>query len=83
MPEPSRIAGVIADQARVARRHVAQPVAEDLRVGRLAAGLTPSMPLGGIELARAVVGDRVVLGELVALALARDDVQELRALAAS
>ncbi len=36
------------------------------------------MPTVGIELARAVVQHRVGLGQLVALALARDHVQELR-----
>jgi hypothetical protein len=44
------------------------------------APLTLFRPFRGIELARAVVGDRIVLGELVALPLAGDHVKELRAL---
>ena len=69
MPEPSRIAGVIADQALVLRRHVAQPVAEHLacRSAWRRGGLHDA--LGRVELARAVVGDRIGLGELVALPL--------------
>ncbi len=72
------MAGVMPIRRSIRRRHVAQPVAEDLGVGRLGRGL--GLDAGrGIELGHAVVEDRIVLGELVALALARDHVQELRA----
>jgi hypothetical protein len=69
MPEPSRIAGVMPTSAGQ-RRHVAQPVAEDLGVGELAAALAACDAGGVVELRDAVVEDRVGLGELVALALA-------------
>jgi hypothetical protein len=80
MPEPSRIAGVMPTRRGVGLGLVAQPVAEDLGVGRLAAALGLLDAVGGIELADAVVQDRVGFGQLVALALLGDDVEELRAL---
>jgi hypothetical protein len=65
------------DETLVGGRHVAQPVAEDLRVGRLARGGLLDAD-ARVELAGPVVQDRVGLGELVALALLGHDVQELR-----
>ncbi len=70
-----------ADQALVLRRHVAQPLTEHLREGGLGRRRGLLDAFGGVELARAVVRDRVGLGQLVAVALLGDDVQELRALA--
>ena len=67
-----------ADQALVLLGHVAQPLPENLGEGRLA-GRGRLEALGRIELARAMVGHRVGLGAVVALPLARDHVQELRA----
>src|ERR1700722_16821854 len=68
-----------ADQARVLLRHVAQPVAEYLRVAWFAAALTADDAVAGLELRHAVIEHGVGFGEFVALALARDDVQKLRA----
>ena len=68
------------DEPLVARRHVAEPVAEDLGVSRLAAGFAADDAVVGLELRHAVVEHRVGLGELVALAFARDHVQKLRTL---
>ena len=75
-----------ADQALVLRRHVAQPVAEHLRVGRfgdLPFGIVQDRfgdnALSAIELAHAVIQQTILFGQRVALALLRDDVQELRA----
>ena len=68
-----------AHQARVVRGHVAQPLAKDLGealFGRLGGR---HQAHGRVELAGAVVGHRVGLGQLVALALPGDHVQELRA----
>ena len=71
-----------AHHALVRASHVAQPLAEDLRIRGL--GLRVRRGLGlheadlGIELAGPVVGDRVFLGVLVGLALVGDHVQELR-----
>jgi hypothetical protein len=76
------MAGVIATSA-CQGGHVAQPVAEDLGVGELAAalGVLAGGDAGGVvELGDAVVEDGVGFGELVALALAGDHVQELGAL---
>ena len=60
--------------------HVAQPLAEHLREGRLGRRGRLLHAHRRVELARAVVVDRVGLGQLVAVALLGDDVQELRAL---
>ena len=68
-----------ADQAQIRGRHVAQPVAEHLRVGRLGGGLRND-PDGWIELGHGVIENRILLGARVAVALARHDVQELRPL---
>ena len=67
------------DETRIEPRHVAQPLAEHLRVGRLAAARLLDA-LGGIELARSVIEHRIGLGELVALTFLGVHVQELRAL---
>ena len=71
-----------AHQTRLGARHVAQPVAEDLGVARLdrAGRRTRADTHRGIELAGPVIQHRIGLGQLVSLALARDHVQELRAL---
>ena len=67
-----------ADQPLVGIGHVAQPLAEHLGEGGLA-GRGLGKAVQRVELARrGVVLHRVGLGQLVALALARDDVQELR-----
>jgi hypothetical protein len=68
-----------ADQAAVVRGGVAQPLAEHLREGLLGHRGRLDQPHLRIELAGAVVGHRVGLGQLVALALLGDHVQELRA----
>jgi hypothetical protein len=69
-----------AQQQRVDRGHVAQPVAEDVGVGRLLAAGLGDQALFGIERRHGVVADLVVLGQLVALALGGHHVQQLRAL---
>ena len=69
-----------ADQARVLRRHVAQPLTEDLGKAELGRHRRLLQPDLGVELARAVVGHRIGLGQLVALALFGYHVQELRSL---
>ncbi len=56
------------DEALVARRHVAEPVAEHLRVRGLGRRLGDDA-CSGIERRHAVVEDRVVLGPRVAVAL--------------
>jgi hypothetical protein len=66
-----------ADDARVTLRHVAQPLAEDLRVGRASALFLEYGATHRIEWTRSMPLDRVGLGGRVALALARHDVQEL------
>ena len=68
-----------ADHARIGRGRINQPVAEDLRVAGLAGGSLGDADMR-VELARTVVQHRIGFGELVTLALARDDVQELRTL---
>ena len=69
-----------AHQALVVRGHVAQPVAEHFRVRHLGRRRGRLDAFRRIELARAVVQDRLRLGQLVALALLGDHVQELRTL---
>ncbi len=73
-----------AHQPRIFLRHVAQPFAENLGIGRLAcAALLPGGDTGlVIEFRHTVIEDRVSFGQLVALTLARDHVQKLRALEA-
>jgi hypothetical protein len=67
-----------ADDARVELGHVAQPLAEHLGIDG-AGGLFLEDRAAGVERTRAVPLDRVGFRRRVALALARDDVQELRA----
>src|SRR5262249_19682042 len=67
-----------ADDAWIAFGHVAQPAAEDLRVGRPGALLLEDRAAYRVEGAWAVPLDRVRFSGRVAFALARDDVQELR-----
>ncbi len=69
-----------ADEARIGGGHVAQPVAEDLRIGRLRCCGRRLNADVRLELADAVIEDGVGLGLLVALALLGDHVQELRPL---
>ncbi len=64
------------DQPLVLRRHVAQPLAEDLSIGRPAARFGWFQPAGRIKRADAVIADRLLLSPLVTLALAGDDVQQ-------
>ena len=71
-----------AHQARVLRRHVAQPLAEHLGERLLGGRGWLGQAHAGVELAGAVVGHGVGLGQLVALALLGHHVQELRALQA-
>ncbi len=68
-----------ADQLIVLRRHIAQPVAENLGIGHLA-DRSRLDAFSRIELARAVIQHRIGLRQLVALALLGHHVQELRAL---
>ncbi len=63
-------------EAVVARRHVAQPVAEDLRVGGPGRRFRRE-PDGRIEFRDAVIEDRIVLRTGVAVALPGDHVQQL------
>ena len=70
-----------ADQSAVLRGHVAQPCAEHLREGLLGRGRGLDEADGRIELGGPVIGHRVGLGQLVALALLGDHVQELRTVA--
>ena len=58
--------------------HVAQPVAEHLGVGELAATFGGLDAGAMVELADAVIQDGVGFGQLVAVALLRDYVQEFR-----
>ena len=67
-----------AHQTWVGLCHVAQPVAEHLREGGFGRGAGFDQADRRVELARAVVGHRVGLGEFVALAFFRDHVQKLR-----
>ncbi|KGX49628.1 hypothetical protein Y025_5571 [Burkholderia pseudomallei TSV32] len=67
-----------ADHARIEFRRVAQPFAEHLRVGLLRGRRRRFDAFRRVELAGPVIEHRVGLGELVALALLRHDVQELR-----
>ena len=68
-----------AHQPAVVRGHVAEPLAEDLREGLLGHRGGLDQPHLRIKLAGPVVGHRVGLGQLVALALLGHHVQELRA----
>ena len=64
---------------RIGFGHVAQPLAEDLREGWLGRDGRLDQAHRRVELAGAVVVDRIGLGQLVAVALLRDHMQELRA----
>ncbi len=70
--------GCDADDAGIAFGHLAQPLAEYLRVGRPAARLLEDHAAGRIERSRSMPLDGVRLGGRVALALAGNDVQKLR-----
>ena len=60
--------------------HVAKPLAKDVHERRLGGVGSRHQAHLGIELARAVVIDGVVFGQLVALTFFGNDVQELRPL---
>jgi len=66
-------------QLGVGGGHVAQPLPEHLGEGGLGRRGRLDQADLRVELAGAVIGDRVGLGQLVAVALLGDDVQELRA----
>src|SRR6185312_15134164 len=68
-----------ADQPRIACGHVADPVAEDLRLRRLPRRLAYDAR-GRVDARHAVIQDRVGLRRRIAVAFPRDDVQELRSL---
>jgi hypothetical protein len=68
-----------AEQARVSRRHVAKPVAEDVGVGRLGRRAFLDQAGDRVERADGVVFDRPFFGRFVTLALGRHDVDQLRA----
>src|SRR5262245_49492690 len=72
-----------ADDFWIALGHVAQPLAENLRVRRARALFLEDRAAFGIERAWAMPLDRIRLGGRVALTLACDDVQELRSAQAS
>ena len=67
-----------AHKALIQRRHVAKPVAKDLRVGGLAAALAALDTLVGHKFRHAVIKHRVGLGAIVAVTFFGDHVQELR-----
>ena len=69
-----------AQQALIGRSHVAEPVAEHLRVGRLGRAVLLDDADQRIEGRHSVVLDLVAFGAFVTLALGRDHVQQLRAL---
>ena len=78
-PRPLAHGGRHRHQSRLDLGHVADPVREHLRVGGLGRRRErPLDALGRIELAGPVVEHRIGLGQLVALPLAGDDVQEQR-----
>ena len=62
-----------SDQTRVARSHVAEPIAKYLRVRRLAAALG-RIADGGVEFSDAVIQNRIFFGLRIPETLARDDV---------
>ena len=68
-----------AHQARIVLGHVAQPLTKHLGEGGFGFCVGLDQPHRRVKLARAVVGHRVGLGQLVALAFFGDHVQELRA----
>src|SRR6267378_1779070 len=77
-------AGALAHRRRdgndawIALRHVAQPLAEDLRIGGTGALLLKDRTAHRVERPGPMPLDRVGFGGCVALALARHDVQQLR-----
>ena len=74
------MAGVMPTRRSSLLGHVAQPMAEHLGESHLGRRGRLDQAHGRIELARPVVGHRVGLGQLVALALFGHHVQELRPL---
>ena len=79
MPEPSRMAGRDADDAFGSRGgHVAQPLAEHLRVGGAGGLFLEDGAADRIERTRAMPLDRILLRRVVTLALPGDHVQQLR-----
>ena len=66
------------NKAVVGRRHVAQPVPENLRITGPLGRLLAIQSLIGLEFRDTVVTHRVGFGQLVALSFFGDDVQELR-----
>ncbi len=72
------MAGVMPTSFSSCCRHIAQPVAEHLGVGHVRSGLGYDAA-GAIELADPVIQQTVFFRQGIALALLRDDVQELRA----
>ena len=71
-----------AHQTLVLCGHVAQPLTEDLGEGLLGRRGRLDQAHAGVELAGAVIGNRVCLGQLVALTFFRNHMQKLRALQA-
>ena len=71
-----------AHQSLVLSGHIAQPVAEHLGKGLLGRRSGFDQPHSWVELAWAVIGDRVGLGQLVALTFFGHHMQKLRALQA-
>ena len=64
-------------QLGVLRGHVAQPLAKHLGEGGFGGHAGWRQTHLGVEFARAVVGNRVALGQVIALAFARDHMQKL------
>ena len=68
-----------ADETCIGRRHVAEPIAENLRIGGLRRNLRNDADRR-IEPGDAVIEDGIVLGAGITIAFARHDVEELRSL---
>jgi len=68
-----------ADQARVVRRHVAQPVAKHLGKSGFGRDSRFLQTHAGVELARPVVGHGVGLGQFITLPFFGNHMQKLRA----
>ena len=68
------------DQPRIVRRHVTQPLAENLGKGLLGRDGGFLQADGRVKLAGAMVGHRVGLGQFIALSFFSDHMQKLRAL---
>ena len=69
-----------ADDVRIALGHVAQPLAEDLRIRRAGAGFLENLAARRVERAGAMPFDRIRFRRRIAFALARHDMQELGAM---